>query len=117
MSRFEKGHKKIGGFVKGSKHKPESIKKVSESLTGKTGSDSRRWKGDKASYVAKHMWIHKHFGKASCCENKNCQFKNPKRYEWANISKKHRRERADYVQLCPSCHQKWDKGIIEICVA
>lgn len=86
---------------------------------------SRRWKGDEASYVAKHMWISKTFGKAACCENKDCSYPKlvnagrslinaPKRFEWANISKKHKRDRSDYVQLCPSCHQKWDKGIIEV---
>ncbi len=34
--------------------------KVSLSLVGKTGVLSRRWLGDEAGYVAKHMWIVKH---------------------------------------------------------
>lgn len=111
--RFEKGHKKIGGFVKGSHHKPESIKKVSASLLGKNGSAARRWKGDDAGYVAKHMWIHKHFGKANKCQQIGCSFKNPKRFEWSNISGKYLREQSDYVMLCCSCHRRIDMKLLE----
>ena len=80
--------------------------KISLSLTGKFGEESRRWKGDKASYVAKHMWIIKHYGKASMCEK--CGTVTASRYEWANISGEYRRESSDYMQLCPSCHRKMD---------
>lgn len=68
------------------------------------------WKGDKASYAAKHMWIRNKYGKAIICQNPNCTYKNPKRYEWANISKEYKRNKNDYIQLCPSCHRKWDMG-------
>lgn len=44
---FQKGHKKLGGFVKGSKHKPESIELVRKSLIGKRGSLARNWQGGK----------------------------------------------------------------------
>jgi hypothetical protein len=43
---FKKGHKKIGGFIKGSKH-PEISEKVSKSLLGKTGEEARNWQGGK----------------------------------------------------------------------
>lgn len=66
------------------------------------------WKGDEACYASKHMWIYAHYGKADRCENPNCTFKNPRRYEWANLSGKHIRERKDYIRLCPSCHRKMD---------
>lgn len=105
---FKKGHSKVGGFSKGDKHTPESIALLSGSMKG----NKNRWKGDAAGYVAKHMWIYKNFGKASQCENLFCSFKNPKRFEWANISKQYKRERDDYKQLCPSCHRKWDMGRI-----
>ena len=109
--QFISGHKKVGGFKKGSRHSQESKNKVSQSLIGKTGEKSRRWKGNKAGYVAKHIWIAKQFGKASRCENLKCVFTRPKRFEWANISKKHRRKREDYIQLCCSCHRKYDNGM------
>lgn len=113
---FKKGHSKIGGFVVGSKHSLESISKVSNSLKGKTGKLARRWKGENAGYVAKHLWIVKHYGKASKCEQVGCSFKNPKRFEWHNRSGEYRRECEDYVQLCPSCHRKVDMGRMELCV-
>lgn len=82
--------------------------KVSDSLRGKYGKKARRWKGMEAGYVAKHMWIKKHYGKASKCENPDCTYENPKRFEWANVSGEYRREVDDYIQLCPSCHRKRD---------
>jgi hypothetical protein len=55
--RFEIGHKKIGGFVIGSRHSIKSKHLISNSLTGIFGERARRWKGNEASYVSKHMWI------------------------------------------------------------
>lgn len=77
---------------------------------GVMGKSAGAWKGDKAGYVAKHMWIISHYGKASKCEH--CDSKTAKRYEWANISGNYEREVIDYKQLCPSCHRKWDFGSI-----
>ena len=74
------------------------------------GEKARAWKGMAAGYEAKHMWIVKHYGNASRCEN---QCSNPaKRYEWANISGTYQRERGDYRELCPSCHRKLDHGML-----
>lgn len=84
----------------------EISKRVSKSLSGKIGIESRRWKGDTASYTAKHKWIIKHYGKANHCEK--CHKENCSRYEWANISGLYKREVTDYIQLCPSCHRKMD---------
>lgn len=80
--------------------------RVSASLAGKFGEQSRRWKGDNASYVAKHMWILKHFGEASICEFNPSH--RAKRYEWANKNHGESRNRNDYIQLCPSCHRLFD---------
>lgn len=101
---------RMGGNLsfKGRKHSKESITKISQSLINKTGEKSRRWKGDDAGYVAKHMWITKHHGKAAYCEADKSHI--AKRYEWANISGKYKREREDYKQLCPSCHRRLDHG-------
>ena len=99
--RFLSGHTRVGGMMAGAIHTKSAKAKISDSLRGKIGEESRRWKGDDASYIAKHMWLYKHYGKATRCENPNCQFKNPKRYEWANISGEHRRDRLDYMMLCP----------------
>lgn len=84
----------------------ETSAKISASLQGKFKEQSRGWKGEGASYYAKHMWILKHYGKANKC---TCdQSHTAKRFEWANISGKYHRDISDYVQLCPSCHRKID---------
>lgn len=111
---FKMGHKKMGGFSKGDKHSPESKAKVSLSLSGKVGINARRWKGDKAGYVAVHMWVSKYWGKATHCENEVCVFESPKRFEWANISKRYQRIREDWLMLCPSCHRRYDNGSLEV---
>lgn len=98
-----------GRFVKGSNQTLLTRLKIRKSLRGKIGTSARRWKGMSAGYVAKHLWIVKHYGKANRCEDKDCTFRNPSRYEWCNVSGKYLRSRSDYMQLCPSCHRKFDK--------
>lgn len=61
------------------------------------------------------------------CEQKGCSYPKivnagrtiidkPSRYEWANISGEYKRERSDWVMLCPSCHRKIDMGKEKLCV-
>lgn len=49
QTSFKKGHKKLGGFVKGSRHTEEAKEKVRQSLLGKRGSLSRNWQGGKTN--------------------------------------------------------------------
>lgn len=49
QTSFKKGHKKIGGFVVGSRHSEESKEKVRQSLLGKRGSLARNWQGGKTA--------------------------------------------------------------------
>jgi len=74
---------------------------------GKLGKEARGWKGSDAGYAAIHMWLTKHYKKESCdhCDKK---LQELSRLEWANISGKYKREREDYLCLCPSCHRKMD---------
>lgn len=60
-----------------------------------------------------HTKYHKHlkrkFGKACKCENINCQSINTKRFEWAKRKdRSYTSDADDYIQLCPSCHRKYD---------
>lgn len=64
------------------------------------------WKGDEAGYTAKHQWIHRKFGKASQCVH--CGIEDAKRYEWANVSGEYKRNIDDWLELCKSCHIKYD---------
>lgn len=88
---------------------------MSEAQSGKNHS---QWKGEKVGYYGIHNWLHKNFGKASKCENPNCFYPRkgsrkwldkPWRYEWSlRKGKKMIRKRENFIQLCVSCHRKYD---------
>lgn len=60
-------------------------------------------------YFRIHNWLAYHHGTANKCENELCKYVSPKRYEWALLKgKDHSRDRNNYIQLCPSCHRKYD---------
>jgi len=89
-----------------------------------TGEKSSHWKGDAVKYRGIHLWVNKTFGKARLCEYKECVYPKtnqngiiyfkPKRYEWAIRGEKYTRKFEDWIQLCPSCHRKYDLGIIKV---
>ena len=118
----QKTKKKMSLAKIGLRHSLKTRIKMSKSQIGKhggskpwtTGQNNYFWKGENASYGAKHKWLVIHFGKADKCENPNCVFLNPKRFEWANINGKYKRKRNDYIMLCASCHRTWDLNKIKI---
>lgn len=60
-------------------------------------------------YFRIHTWMIYHHGKASKCENELCESVSPKRFEWALLKGMgYKRDRNNYIQLCPSCHRKYD---------
>ena len=85
----------------------EFIKKQRASVV--SGNKHGNWKGDQASYVAKHEWMVLHFGKPEFCEA--CGTEEAKRFEWANISGQYLRDREDWLRLCTSCHRKYDNNM------
>ena len=96
---FQKGHS--GFWTK------KSIEKLRQSFLGKK---NHQWKGDKASYMAKHHWIDRHFGQPRKCENLVCSYKKRKKYEWALLKgKKYAHKRENYVRLCSGCHKQYDR--------
>ena len=56
-----------------------------------------------------HKKLIRDHGNATKCEGENCTHKNPKRFEWA-LKKGHSYSAnpEDYLQLCVSCHRKYD---------
>ena len=52
----------------------------------------------------KQKWT-REYGNATQCER--CEVMN-KRYTWANISGHYKENRNDFIQLCYSCHKKYD---------
>lgn len=72
------------------------------------GKNAAHWKGDNVGYMGIHHWIKKQLGKASKCVV--CDGRESQNYQWANISGEYRRDLSDWIQLCASCHAKYDWG-------
>lgn len=71
------------------------------------------WKGDNASYSAFHMYLRKNYGNPLICES--CMKIGAKglagrwNIDWAlKIGFEHDHKRENYLQLCRSCHMKYD---------
>jgi hypothetical protein len=101
MSESRKGRP---AWNKGIPASEKTKKKISEALKGKFAEEKHyAWRGEEASYSAKHTWVNKYWGKAQLCELEPTH-KGP--YEWHNISEEYKRDRSDWLQICKSCHQK-----------
>ena len=62
---------------------------------------------DKSEYNKIHNWIRYNYGKAIKCSF--CDGNNAKRFEWALLKGCSYEKRIEnYIQLCPSCHRKYD---------
>lgn len=67
-------------------------------------------KEEKRIYLNIHQNIRRWHGKANKCENPDCESVKPKRYEWAlKKGRTYSENINDYIQLCPSCHRKYDE--------
>ena len=79
-----------------------------------SGEHHPSWKGKKVGYMALHSWVRKQLGSANHCEvcglDKIPEGKK-KYFQWANISKKYKRDLVDWKQLCYKCHKLFDKKI------
>ena len=102
-------------------HSTEAKRRISQSLIGNkhaVGNTSRRgkpglvnqenpaWKGENASYTAKHLWIKRKHGKPIKCDFDDSH--KARVFHWANISGMFKRDINDWLQLCPKCHRKLD---------
>lgn len=76
----------------------------------RSGEKHPGWKGDKAGYLAIHAWVQRRLGKPNKCVE--CGTATAKKFEWANISGKYKRNVKDFRRLCTSCHRKegYQKG-------
>lgn len=96
---------------------PERTKAEASKITRNGFKEEERhlnWKGDGVGYQALHTWVRKHLGTPKQCSH--CQATHKKKYEWANISRQYKRELTDWVRLCTSCHRKYDKGELQLCL-
>lgn len=59
-------------------------------------------------YSSIHSWLRYHHGKASKCEGKDCRKTSPN-YNWAKLhGKPYEYNRENFIQLCRSCHGRYD---------
>jgi hypothetical protein len=116
---FTEQHKKnIGDAQRGKprhgtpdswKVSPEAKLKMSQSKKGKMmDSENPLWKGDNASYRAKHIWVETRLGKPRKCEECGSSDRKSRDYHWANISGNYQRLTADWRRLCAKCHGEFD---------
>ena len=107
-------NKGISGYStswKGGSHSEETKKKISESRKGKaSGEDAYQWLGDRVRYRA----LHERFGKAKKCVVCASSGGKIRGCHWANLSGKYKPKQSDFISLCPSCHRRWDRGMLPI---
>lgn len=78
-----------------------------------SGENNNRWKGNGAGYHSKHQYLKRNFGNPQKCEQCSIKGKKEKGGRW-NIhwakkkGKSYTHNREDYLELCRSCHSKYD---------
>lgn len=61
-------------------------------------------------YDAIHRWLHKIYGSASKCENKQCDH-SINVFNWCKIrGLNYDYKRENFIQLCKRCHKKYDSN-------
>jgi len=72
------------------------------------GPDNNKWVGDAASYGAIHDYLNYHFPKADACDH--CRHRGATDYALID-GRSYTRNRGDYMELCRTCHNRYDKGM------
>lgn len=91
---------------------PEISRKNSPFVKGHqytVGEKHPSWKGDKVGKSGLHEWMRRRLGKPNYCEH--CKITESRRYEWANKSRKYKRDLTDWIRLCVPCHRKYDQTL------
>lgn len=73
----------------------------------KKEANSPNWKGENVGIKALHDWVKKQLGKPMQCSM--CKTTTAKKFEWANVSQKYKREVTDWIRLCTKCHHAFDR--------
>ena len=103
---------KRGQFIKGERNSwtREHYINHKKSFNKYKGENHWNWKGNNVGYASLHEWLYKNYGKPNVCEK--CG--GLKNIVWANKKGNYTRERKEWLQLCESCHKKYDKIIFNI---
>jgi len=83
-------------WITGKKHTEEARAKM-------RGEKNGVWKGELVGYQAVHSWMRKYKQHTEC---EKCGA--TEKLEWANKNHTYERVLEDYIELCPSCHRKYD---------
>lgn len=78
--------------------------RLSPATEFKPGNLPANWKGDDVGYFALHSWLRRAYGDPANCEH--CA--TTERVQWANRTGLYRRDRDDWLHLCPKCHRRYD---------
>lgn len=106
--KFSEEHRrKISLAGIGRKHSEETKRKMG---FARKNSKNPAWKGDKVGYRALHYWVEKWLGKPKKCEHCGKDGLTGHKIHWANISRKYKRINTDWIRLCASCHQLFDRS-------
>lgn len=62
----------------------------------------------KQEYNTVHKWVQYNYPKTGTCEHCKTSGLKGRKIQWANVSGDYKRERADWLELCAKCHQKFD---------
>ncbi len=82
-----------------------SAEDVAKRIAGTTGANHSSWKGEAVGYRGLHYWIRRKNGHPIVCVQCGVRGRG---IQWANTDGLYRRDPADYVGMCPSCHKKHD---------
>lgn len=61
--------------------------------------------GTSYGYRAAHKWVERRLGKPEGCSH--CGTKEPRKYQWANLSGEYKKDLSDWIRLCIPCHTKY----------
>jgi hypothetical protein len=98
----------------------EHRRNLAESQKGKEASSETRaklsaqrknekhpnWKGDEVSYAGLHQWLYRNKMKSGKCERCGAEGYT----EFANVSGDYLRDVNDFMEVCRSCHWRYDRG-------
>lgn len=99
---------KIGAKHKGKIVSQETRLKQSRAKMGhnynNVGPNHHSWKGDKVKYRQLHAWVARYKLRSGICSECSAVGKT----HFANISGKYRRDLEDFMEMCVSCHRRYD---------
>lgn len=102
--------KKVSKALMGHTFSFETLNKMRENRADVKGENNPNWKGDKVGKIGIHIWLRNNFKKRRICELCGFKSNDPLRIDWALIrGKEYERKRENFMELCRSCHTKYDK--------